>query len=312
MKTLLRKYRFWVMCVLPLAVIGWYWWTDPNHGAETMARLQWLSWIMVIAWLVYLLRRAFHPEARSAEAYRAAMQSPTGAGLVFLGLAILTAALFLGLAGRAAAADLPPGAVRYLPTLASEQRGHWPEMPLPSALAAQVEQETCPSLKSTKCWNPHAELKTSREYGFGLGQLTITSRFDNFKEARKLDITLRDWQFEDRYDPARQLRTLVLMDRSLDLRLGKLVPDAHERLAMTLAGYNGGLGGVLSDRRLCASIEGCDPARWWGHVERYSLKNKTAATGYGKSFFEINREYPRNIIRVRRVRYAEYFGDPLP
>ena len=67
-----------------------------------------------------------------------------------------------------------------MPTLATEQRTHWPDVPIRSALAAQVEQETCPSLKSAKCWNPRAELKTSREYGFGLGQLTVTQKFDNF------------------------------------------------------------------------------------------------------------------------------------
>ena len=300
------------MWIGSVAVLIWYWWTDPNGGAETLARLQWLAWIVIISGPVYLLRRAFHPDARSRDAYHAAMQTPTGAGLVFLGLALLTGLLFLAFASRATAADLPPNAVKYLPVLAAEQLLHWPDAPLPSALAAQVEQESCPSLKSAKCWNPHTELKTSREYGFGLGQITITSRFDNFKEARKLDSSLRDWQFEDRYDPARQLRTLVLMDRANYLRLASLIPDRQERLAMSLSGYNGGMGGVLSDRRLCASINGCDPARWWGNVERYSLKNKTAAHGYGKSFFEINREYPRNILFARRVRYAGHFGDPLP
>jgi len=297
------SFRLWVMWGAAAAVVAWYWLTDPDGGAETLARIQWLAWIVVIAGPVYLLRRAFHDEARSGEAYRRAMESPVGAGLVFLGLALLTGMLFLAFAGRAGAADLPPSAVRYLPTLAAEQKAHWPDVPIRSALAAQVEQETCPSLKSVECWNPRAELKTSREYGFGLGQLTVTSKFDNFKEARKLDASLRDWRFADRYDPARQLRTLVLMDRAGYRRLAALVPDERERLAMAFSAYNGGLGGVLQDRRLCASIAGCDPGRWFGHVALHSLKARTKTAGYGQSFYDINRGYVRAVMIDRRPRY---------
>lgn len=291
-----------------LAIIAWYWLTDPNGGAETLSRVQWLAWIVVVAGPVYLLRRAFHSEARSGEAYRRALESPTGAGLVFLGLSLLTGMLFLAFAGRAAAADLPPGAVKYLPVLMAEQQQHWADIQSPSTLAAQVETETCAGLKSPKCWNPYTELKTSREYGFGLGQLTVTPRFDNFKEARKLDVSLRDWKYEDRYDPSRQLRTMVLMDKAGFSRLS-FIQDPRERLAMAFSAYNGGLGGVLADRRLCAQIEGCDPGRWFDNVERHSLKAKTAASGYGKSFFDINRIYVRGVMIERRKRYAGYFGE---
>lgn len=304
----MKNLRLWVLWGAAAAVLGWYYLTDPDGGAETLVRLQWLMWIVVIGGPVYLVRRAFFPEARSHLAFSRAMESPTGAGLVFLGLALLTGLLFLAFAGRATAAELPPGAVRYLPLLSIEQQAHWPDAPMPSALAAQVEQETCPSLRSSKCWNPRAELKTSREYGFGLGQLTVTAKFDNFSEARKLDVSLRRWAWQDRYDPSRQLRTMVLMDRSGFARLS-FVSNERERLAMAFSAYNGGLGGVLADRRLCAQIRGCDPGRWFGHVEAHSLKAKRAAQGYGKSFFEINREYVRNVLVVRRGRYSAAMGE---
>jgi len=304
-----KNYRLWIMWVVALLVVSWYWLTDPNGGAETVSRLQWLAWIMVVAGPVYLLRRAFHSEARSGDAYRKALESPTGAGLVFLGLALLTGLIFLAFAGRAAAADLPAGAAQYLPVLSSEQMTHWPDVPLRSSLAAQIEQETCPSLKSSKCWNPRTELKTDREYGFGLGQLTVTPRFDNFKEARKLDASLRDWRFEDRYDPVKQIRTMVLMDRAAYTRLASLVQNERERLAMAISAYNGGLGGVLQDRRLCASQPGCDPGKWFGHVEKTSLKARSKVAGYGQSFFDINRGYVRAVMVDRRPRYAPYFGE---
>jgi hypothetical protein len=198
--------------------------------------------------------------------------------------------------------DLPPLALEHLPTLAAEIRSYWPDMPQPPTLGAQVEQETCITLKSARCWNPRTELKTAREYGFGLGQITVTARFDNFKEAKKLDASLAAWKWEDRYNAAYQLRTMVLMDRNGFRRLG-FIPAAAERLAMAYGAYNGGLAGVLNDRRVCAATAGCDEDRWFGHVESTSLKAKIKAAGYGKSFFEINREYVKNIMQVRRPRY---------
>lgn len=148
----------------------------------------------------------------------------------------------------------------------------------------------------------------SGRYGFGLGQLTVTPKFDNFAEARKLHGSLRDWKFEDRFDADRQLRVVVLMDRSAFNRL-PFVGDQRERLAMTFSAYNGGLGGVLQARRLCAKVTGCDPDRWFGHVEHHSLKAKTKTAGYGKSFFDINRGYVRAVMDERRHRYTAFFGE---
>jgi len=297
------------MWVGAIAVLAWYYVTDPDGGVETLARVQWAAWIFVIAGPVYLLRRALLDGSRSRDAFRRSLEHPIGAGLSFLGLAILTGLLFLAFVGRAGAGELPAGAVQYLPVLAAEQQAHWPDAPLRSAMAAQVEQETCPSLTSTKCWNPRTELKTSREYGFGLGQLTVTPSFDNFAAARKLDPSLADWKYADRFDAARQLRTMVLMDRASYRYLAAMVPDSRERLAMAFSAYNGGLGGVLSDRRLCAQVKGCNPALWFGNVEKTSLKAKTKTAGYGKSFFDINREYVRNVMDLRRGRYAAWFGE---
>jgi len=199
-------------------------------------------------------------------------------------------------------ADLPPRAVQYLPALKAEITTRWPDMPLPSALAAQVEQETCPSLKSAKCWNPRTELKTDREYGFGLGQLTVTSRFNAWEEVKTMDRGLAGWTWEGRYDPVLQLRALVVKDRFNWRRF----PDAAgiDRLAFALAAYNGGVGGVMSDRRICMATSGCDPGQWFGHVEKTSLKARAKVQGYGKSFFDINREYVMNVLNVRRAKYV--------
>jgi len=162
-----------------------------------------------------------------------------------------------------------------------------------------------------KCWNPRAELKTSREYGVGCGQITVaynsdgSVRFNNFEEVKKLDAKLKSWKWEDRYDPARQLRALVLMDKTAFVRLS-FAADTYERTAFTLSAYNGGLGGVMQDRRL-AKTNGADPNRWFNHVELHSYKSKTKPHGYGQSFYEINRGYVRKILKIRMQKYQPFF-----
>ena len=299
----LNTYRPWIMGVMAGAVLYWYYTTDPNHGAETTARIQWVAWLMVLIFPTYLARKALMP-GDSQELMKA---GTIPAAIMWAAMAILSGLLFLAFASMARADDPPVPALQYLPVLKAETQAYW-DIQHGATLAGQVEQETCPSLTSKKCWNPRSELKTSREYGFGLGQLTVTKKFDNFSAARGLDTSLRDWEFENRYDAKRQLRTIVLMDKANYNRLS-FVKDPREKMAMSLAGYNGGMGGVLSDRRLCSSIETCDPNKWFGNVELHSLKNKVKVSGYGKSFFEINREYPRNILKIRRLRYAAWFGE---
>lgn len=199
-------------------------------------------------------------------------------------------------------ADLPLNAVTYLPVLVQEVCSHWEDAPHPVYLPAQVEQETCSSLKSKRCWNPRTELKTEREYGFGLGQITVTSRFNVFNEAKALDLSLKNWKWEDRYDPAYQLRTLVLMDRR-NYNTFKLATSTTERMAFALAAYNGGVGGTLNDIKMCRATPDCDSSKWFGNVEHTSLKSRTKWQGYGQSFFEINRGYVHNIIHVRFQKY---------
>jgi hypothetical protein len=206
-------------------------------------------------------------------------------------------------------ANLPANAGIYLPMQKKELETYWPDYGPRSTFAAQVEQETCPSFKSKRCWSPTTELKTDREYGFGLGQITVTKKFDNFVEARKLDVSLRDWKWEDRYDPAKQLRTQVLTNRGNYRALIKLVPHHLDAAAMMFAAYNGGLGGVLQERRLCAAVKGCDPNVWFDNVALYSKKSKVKYQGYGQSFFEINRGYVENIMHVRLNKYRSFYGE---
>lgn len=228
----------------------------------------------------------------------------------------LVAALLLCWSSLAAGQDVrtyvPTAAAELLPELVAQQYKIWPDAPTPSFLASQIEQESCVSLKHPRCWNPRAELKTSRENGVGLGQVTRafradgSIRFDKQAELRDQYASLRGWTWGKRYDAGYQITALIEMDHGIFRRM-LAAADDRERLAFTLSAYNGGESGVRQDRLLCRNTDGCDPALWFDNVEHYSLKSRKPNPGYGSSAFKINREYIRNVMFLRRPKYEPFF-----
>lgn len=205
---------------------------------------------------------------------------------------------------------MPKNAITYIPVLKEEISQTWPEISQPQDLAGQVEQETCISLKWPSCWNPHTELKTSREYGFGLGQLTITSQFNNFTALQKLnDHTIKTWKWENRYDPSFQLRALIDMDLVDYKYFRNIGATDTDQLAFMFSAYNGGVGGLLEDIRYCQALPNCNHQIWFNNVSSNSLKAKTAIRGYGESFFQINRDYVNNILTIRSEKYSSFFDE---
>lgn len=210
--------------------------------------------------------------------------------------------------------DLPQGlpvhAYRNLPVLVNAIDELWPTFPYYSMFAAQVEKESCISLKHSKCWNEKAELKTSREYGFGLGQITITSRFNKFEELKQSSKHLRNWNWNDRFNANYQLKAVIILNIQNYNKLN-FVPNEYERIAMMFSAYNGGLGSVINDRKLCDSQPNskCDKNKWFNNVEIYSFKSKIKVSGYGESWYDINRGYVKQVMLLnhpykRRLRYS--------
>lgn len=199
--------------------------------------------------------------------------------------------------------DLPVLSAVYLPMLIAAQQAHWDAAKEPWIMAAQIERETCITLKHARCWSPLAELKTSRENGIGLGQVTRaynadgSIRFDKQAELRAQHRELADWTWARRYEPRPQLTALVLMDRTGHARFRKLAATERDAWSMTLAGYNGGDGAVLKDRLLCQRVAGCDPTRWAGNVALHSTKSRTKWQGYGQSAYDINRGYVTAVLK---------------
>lgn len=209
---------------------------------------------------------------------------------------------------------VPPQALTHLPTLVLTQRSIWPDAPVPHFLAGQVEQESCITLTHPRCWNPNVELKTACEYGFGLGQTTIAYdcrsgtgkvRFNKWAELRTRYPSLRTWTWENRFDAALQLTALVEMDKALYAKFAFVEPP-RERLGFALSGYNGGEGATLQDRMLCGNTPSCDKNLWFNNVERVSFKSRVPNKGYGKSAFDINREYP-HLVDSRMQKYQKFF-----
>lgn len=207
-----------------------------------------------------------------------------------------------------APAGIPQNFMFHKDTLVEVMKRKWPDNPYPSAIAGQIEQETCITLTHKKCWSRFAELKTSRERGVGLGQHTMTSRFDALAEARGLDSDLKEWNWDSPYSAEMQMMGLLAMMKR-NYGIFKSTSEL-DRYAFALAAYNGGIGGIQADQRICRNTKGCDDKLWFGNVENTSLKAKVKVSGYGKSFFEINREYPVNILLKRRQKYRPYI-DPF-
>lgn len=291
--------------------------TDPDRGLSTGMLVLGLVTPLLAVGFAHFGRKALHdyPEADARRLFRKAGEHPTGAGLALVALAIVLYGL-LGLFGSVARAQdvrtfIPPAAHAHLPALRTEIYAHFEHHPMPAYFGGLIEHESCISLTHSRCWNPGAKLRTSREEGAGLGQLTRAwypdgrLRFDALAELRDRHPALRESSWATIYNrPDLQLRAVVLKVRD-DYTSLRMVSDPGERLAMTDAAYNGGLGGLQKERRACGLKADCDPQRWWSNVEATCLKSRRPLYG-GRSACDINRRHVADVLVVRAPKYSAW------
>lgn len=185
------------------------------------------------------------------------------------------------------------------------------ESPKNYLLASLIEVESCISLKHSRCWDPSSELKSSREQGVGLGQITraYTStgqiRFDALTELKtKHPRELYELTWNNvKTRPDLQIRAIVLKSKD---NYSQFTTYTDEPLAFADAAYNGGLGGVNNERRACTMIKGCNPRLWFGHVEKVCLKGKTPLYG-NRSACDINRQHVVDVLNTRSSKYKILF-----
>lgn len=298
------------------AIISWL--TDPDGGFSTvLGGIGLLQVVIAIALAHFSRKKLFdYPGTDMEQLVNTARHDAVGAGLLFVGICIVFVGLLLAFAPRAHAAVLPAGFFQYGNVLKQEQLRYWPDHPDVAFLAALVEQESCVSLKSKKCWNPSATLKSQREEGAGMGQITRayrkdgSTRFDSLTAMRtQYRQALGDLTWHNVYQrPELQLRAMVLMSRDAARPFSNSPQLAQ--LAFGDAAYNGGIAGVQRERRACKMAKMCDPDQWFGNVELHCLKSRQALYG-GRNACDINREHVRNVMLVRAGKYRQFFKNQV-
>ena len=302
------RFRYWFMGLGSAAVLAALLLTDPDKGLATgMLVLGLLTPLLAVAF-AHLARRGLFDYLDMQAVAKKATEAPTGAGLVWLGVCVVIFGLLMLFGRSAHAQPIPARAWQYLPTLSAEVDRNWPNMPKREYFGGLIDHESgCPGLR-TKCWSPTSRLKTQREEGAGLGQLTRAwsksgaLRFDALAEMRDRHPALREISWSNIYQrPDLQLRAVVLKVRS-DFAALAAVSDRNTRLEFADAAYNGGLGGVHKERRACAVKPGCDPEKWFGNVEMIRIKSQRVLYG-SRSAWDINRHHVKDVIYTRAPRY---------
>lgn len=300
------RFRYIALVGGTAAVIAALFLTDPDEGSLSTKLLLLAAVSPIVAVLLaHVFRRALHdyPEADMQRLFRKAAESPVGAGLALIALSIVLNGL-LALFGNARAHEVHPRAIQYAPIIRVEIQTYWPDIPTRAYIPALISHESCISYSHSRCWSPTSRLKTQREEGAGLGQLTRawrsdgTLRFDALDEMRARHPALQDLSWSTIYQrPDLQIRTMVLQSLG-NYNALRMVVDEMERLAMADAAYNGGLGELIAERRACGLATQCDPQRWWDNVETVCLKSKAPLYG-ARSACDINRHHVKDVLRVR-------------
>jgi len=177
---------------------------------------------------------------------------------------------------NATAANIPSGAQKHRADLTRNARAVWGLDAPVATFAGQVHQESR--------WRPDAISPVGAQ---GIAQF-MPATTDWIAEAYPALAARQP------FNPSWGLRALVTYDRHLWERVK--ATSACDRMAMTLAAYNGGLGWVWRDQKLAAS-QGADRTRWFDQVERYNAGRHAAA-------FKENRGYPRLILHTFEPRYV--------
>lgn len=227
--------------------------------------------------------------------------------LVFLVISIASTAVY------GSRNYIPERAYEHRETISNELELYFPSIPTRNYVPSLIEHESCISLTHSRCWKSTSELKSSREQGVGLGQVTRaynssgTVRFDsltNMRNRYRSELSEASWDsIKDR--PDLQIRIIVLMLRD-DYKSLYTIQNEIVRLQMTDAAYNGGIGGLTNERRACGLASNCNPQLWFNNVEKYCLKSRKILYG-NRSACDINRHHVKDVFYSKLPKYKKYY-----
>lgn len=209
---------------------------------------------------------------------------------------------------------LHPRAIQLMPVFVNETKRIAPYIEHFEYIPALVEQESCISLKHSKCFSSTSELKNSREQGVGLGQISRawnpngSLRFDTLASLRKQNMTeLKELSWDNvKQRPDLQTRAIVLLIASSYPRY-RDIADSYERLKFLDSAYNGGDRDVSRARAACKLTKGCNPNVWFGDVENHNPKSRVPHKAYGgQSMRDINNKHVYNVFNIRISKYKTY------
>lgn len=210
-------------------------------------------------------------------------------------------------------AYIHPRSISLIPVIQREVNDHFPQTNLPHYFPALIEHESCISLTHSRCWKSTSRLKTEREEGVGLGQITRAwkngaLRFDtlaDMKRAYPRELNELSWAtIQTRSDL--QIRAMVIMTRD-NYKSLVAVKDETERMKMADSEYNGGRLNVERSRRVCGMTKGCNPQIWFDNVERYNQKPNVILYG-DRTVREINNHHVRDVFQVRMNKFKPFFN----
>lgn len=200
--------------------------------------------------------------------------------------ALIAAALVSAAVSAEGKAGIPQRANAYKRDLVRVAHTHWGLNAPVSLFAGQIHQESA--------WRTNAQSR----YADGLAQFTPkTAEWITSIYPKALGDNAAP------FSPHWALTAMVLYDRRLYGAVD--AATACDRWAFALSAYNGGLGWVYRDKRLCDDAEGCDGNRWWDNVEHHTNRADWAQ--------HENRDYPRRILYRHEPMYrrAGWPGAPV-
>lgn len=282
--------KTWIL--LAIIVAGLIIFGDAAQLAVTLYSLSAACLVLLLADFILDSREKWglFPALDLKRVIKNASRSPIGSAFVFLGIVALIIAMMV-LAVPSAHGAVLDDAKPYLPVLGQSLDTNWKAAPMRYIPAGQVEQESS--------WKSHATLKTSRELGRGLVQMTIAynskgqERFNIYKDAcRARALSAWNWR-NDPYNPRFQLTFLTLQDKSNFVLVRPYSCNDAEAWKCALVSYNAGEGRWLQRRRN-AKAKGLPADRWDGGLA-LAYSKAEAATLYGRPLYEAVNEYPRVI-----------------